>query len=324
MRKKINKLAKRLGNRHNITAVGIIIIIAGISFALSFLAFDFFRFRSMENAKEKRHSAYEDELRKLSGITVNLTPAPDPTADWKTYESQKYSFALKYPQNWQPPQESYARTGENFLMKVSFDEKGISGTNPGKGLEVYVYSATKFPSPLGTDNLKKKVEDVSNEDCPRFDDITLGEKGYPAKEVNISSDNPCWEETFFYSLTKNGYLFNVVPRNGENPNIFADKTKISQSEDFSEFYDIVSTLDLETADSISQIPKRIIQKVSTPPKVRYTAGARCPEKNDHPKYSKTKGKHMDEDCCPDPDEWPNPKCAYSSAALGIMRAKPKK
>lgn len=44
----------------------------------------------------------------------------------------------------------------------------------------------------------------------------------------------------------------------------------------------------------------------------------CREKNDHPSYSETKGKHMDEDCCPDPDEWPKPGCIYSAAGYAIM------
>jgi hypothetical protein len=54
------------------------------------------------------------------------------------------------------------------------------------------------------------------------------------------------------------------------------------------------------------IRKPIIQKIS------------CAEKNDHPGYSDTKGKHMDEDCCPDPDEWPKPGCVYSSSGRALM------
>lgn len=51
----------------------------------------------------------------------------------------------------------------------------------------------------------------------------------------------------------------------------------------------------------------------------------CPEKNDgHPSKSKTKGKHMDEDCCPDPDEWPKPGCVYSARGYSIMLKGPVK
>ena len=40
--------------------------------------------------------------------------------------------------------------------------------------------------------------------------------------------------------------------------------------------------------------------------------------SDAPQMSKSKGEHMDEDCCPDPDEWANPKCDYSSKDYGIL------
>lgn len=45
---------------------------------------------------------------------------------------------------------------------------------------------------------------------------------------------------------------------------------------------------------------------------------RCAEANDHPSYSDTKGKHMDEDCCPDPDEYPDPGCYYTPAGYALM------
>ncbi len=45
---------------------------------------------------------------------------------------------------------------------------------------------------------------------------------------------------------------------------------------------------------------------------------------DHPKNSTTKGKHMDEDCCPDPDEWPKPGCVYSHKGLALMLSGPTK
>ena len=44
----------------------------------------------------------------------------------------------------------------------------------------------------------------------------------------------------------------------------------------------------------------------------------CPDKHDHPSYSKKQGNHIDEDCCPDPDEWPNPRCKYKPSDYDIM------
>jgi hypothetical protein len=50
----------------------------------------------------------------------------------------------------------------------------------------------------------------------------------------------------------------------------------------------------------------------------------CPESNyGHPSKSDTKGKHKDEDCCPDPDEWPKPGCVYDAHGYSIMLSGPK-
>lgn len=59
------------------------------------------------------------------------------------------------------------------------------------------------------------------------------------------------------------------------------------------------------------IRRPLVQKIS------------CAEKNDHPSYSDSKGKHMDEDCCPDPDEWPKPGCTYSPSGRALMLKGPK-
>lgn len=43
----------------------------------------------------------------------------------------------------------------------------------------------------------------------------------------------------------------------------------------------------------------------------------CGKRNDHPQKSdQGKGKHMDMECCMDPDEYPNPHCYYDSDKYG--------
>jgi hypothetical protein len=308
--------------RKNITALSLIVAIGGISSVLAFGGATFARYRNLEDAKKNRRSAYEDEIRRLSGITTNLTAVPDPTADWKAYENQKYHFFVKYPKDWQNARESYAGKGENYLLKISFDEEGVSGASGGKGFDVFIYSAVKFPGPIGTDNLKEKTEDISSGECPRFYDITLGKKGYPAKEVNVSLDNPCFEETFFYSLTKGGYTYNIVPRQNKNKIILTGEDELRMAETYAQFYDVVSTLDLAPVGGVAQLPKKVFQQVAAAPQVRYTSGKKCAHPERKPSKSDTKGKHMDEDCCPDPDEWPDPSCAYSAKDLAIMISPP--
>jgi len=51
----------------------------------------------------------------------------------------------------------------------------------------------------------------------------------------------------------------------------------------------------------------------------------CRESNyGHPSESDAKGNHMDEDCCPDPDEWPKPGCIYDAHGYSIMLKGPAK
>jgi len=52
---------------------------------------------------------------------------------------------------------------------------------------------------------------------------------------------------------------------------------------------------------------------------RTTSGAKCPAKHDRPTISqRNHTNHMDEDCCPDYDEWPKPGCAYTAEDFKIM------
>lgn len=321
MKKFAKKYFPNFLKRENITALSIIVAIGGISMALALGGAAFARYKGLEAKKEMRHSAYEDEFRQLSGITANIQPVEDPTAKWKLFESAKYGFSIKYPTGWQEPVETSAPPESNYLSRIEF--KNGSGKNGKESFDIFVYSSAKFPDPLGTDNLKKKNESVDPKDCAHFDDITLGEEGYSAKEVNVMANDPCWEETFFYSFTKNGYTFNLVPSFGNSYDIKNYDEKIDLVKIFPEFYDISSTLNFKKEESAVQFSKKAIQKAASPPKPRYTAGARCSHKKDKPRKSKTKGKHMDEDCCPDPDEWPNPRCAYSGGGLGLMRSGPK-
>jgi len=56
---------------------------------------------------------------------------------------------------------------------------------------------------------------------------------------------------------------------------------------------------------------------------RPSAHISCPKDTKGARNSPNKGKHMDEDCCPDPDEWPKPGCRYSAAGLALMLKGPK-
>jgi hypothetical protein len=81
--------------------------------------------------------------------------------------------------------------------------------------------------------------------------------------------------------------------------------------------EVQSKIQPQMQKPISTTPKIIIRKPIAP-------RISCAEKNDHPSRSDTKGKHQDEDCCPDPDEWPKPGCVYSPSGRALMLNGPKK
>lgn len=323
--KKFLKSLRPFASRKNIVSLQIMLIVGGISLLLTVVSANFIRNRNLKLIKEKRQSAYTDEVRRLSGISSDLIPAPDITEGWNTYENKAYSFSLKYPSGWQTPQEIAPDSNVNYLLKIAFDEKGLVSEQDQKGFDIFVYDSKKFPDPAGTDSLKTKGENIQPKDCLHFDNITLGQNKYPAEEIFVNAKDLCYEETFFYSLTQDGHTYNIVPREGKKSDVFPSDAKSTLIKTFPEFYDVVSTLNLEKRESsFVQVPKKIIRNIVSPPPVRFVAGPSCAHKNDHPSYSnKGKGKHMDEDCCPDPDEWPNPGCSYSSHSLAVMKARPK-
>lgn len=88
---------------------------------------------------------------------------------------------------------------------------------------------------------------------------------------------------------------------------------------------------VKLSKDMSEEEKRGWEKyVSSKPKIASNlsnnpARISCKEAhNGHPSKSDTKGKHMDEDCCPDPDEWPKPGCIYNAEGLALMLKGPPK
>jgi len=87
---------------------------------------------------------------------------------------------------------------------------------------------------------------------------------------------------------------------------------------------------IKVTKDMSDEEKRAWQKyLSSKPKLLPSSRAHtgvaisCSKDTKGASRSDTKGKHMDEDCCPDPDEWPKPGCRYSAAGLSLMMKGPK-
>lgn len=261
------------------------------------------------------YESYFDDGSAKEKISVQLPTVEDDTVNWKTYADSLSGFSVKYSDRWDDPEvDTSPESSGKYLRKISFDNGFEPQNKDFLGFDVFVYNSKVFRGPVGTDNLVPKNStafQINNCDKAEFDQASLGEEDYPAQEVNIDPDNKCFKEAYFFSATKGGYTYNIVPEIGENSNLFTGGTKASVIGNFPKFFEIISTVvfpETESADRVAAPKKTTVQSVPHRTLIRL---GRCVHKNDHPRKSKTKKyRHMDEDCCMDPDEWPNPRCQY--------------
>ena len=107
-------------------------------------------------------------------------------------------------------------------------------------------------------------------------------------------------------------------------NYFAEEMKVSNT--MSGAADSVKSLAIRTARAkkISRARAAEAARLRATPvpqaSTKRVDGKRvCEKKNDKPHESKKNDKpHMDMECCPDPDEWPNPHCYYTPEQLSRM------
>lgn len=116
-------------------------------------------------------------------------------------------------------------------------------------------------------------------------------------------------------LTKEKILLSYSPK-GEAEKIFGKMEEKKLPDPLPEI--IIEELPVEKK---APIPKAPTPKA--PPPRPVVAKISCNHPSDKPSKSKTKNSHVDEDCCPDPDEYPKPGCVYSAKGLSILK-KPKK
>jgi len=223
-------------------------------------------------------------------ITVNLPAAPDDTANWKIYRDDLTGFSVKYPNRWDDPEVKKANSGQKFLEYVSFDN-GLETTNSQyKGFKIYVYNANKIAGPANTDNLVAKnpnTFEVNNCSKAEFYEATAGEAGYPAQEVDIDNNDRCFQAAYFYSFTRQDYLYNIVPEIGEQDTPIKAGIKPGIISAFPKFFELISTISVPekepAQEEVATPPKPVIKKA--PPRRTLISLGRCRHKNDHPQKS---------------------------------------
>ena len=182
-----------------------------------------------------------------------------------------------------------------------------------------MYGLAKTGNLLKTEefSLLNKDDAEAVEKCQNLEGHLIETGDYPAEEVYIQPDDICYEPLLFFSFTKGEYIYSIIPiRKDEGSNDF--DPRVEMIDNFPEFFVVASTLNPIDIVRPKIIPRPVI-KAPKPAWYKKDSLGRlvCAKKNDKSGKSKQdKKKHLDMECCLDPDEYPNPWCYYEPKKYG--------
>lgn len=240
------------------------------------------------------------------------------TGSWSTFSNEWYGFSLKYPQDWVKP--AFRKTLGKSKQEYQFQFRNGApvGTSRYIGFDVLVYSVANIREITATEEFPalKNPGSVSEGECSVISGQLVENESFPMEEILIGSDDACRLPAFFYSLTRDQYLYNIVAIYSDG-SVSRDEGDVRKN--FPEFFGAIKTFDL--TDIVRPKPQPVVKKINAPSPYMYkkdSAGRKvCNKKNDHPSKSKqNKKKHLDMECCLDPDEYPNPNCYYPPEKYG--------
>jgi hypothetical protein len=208
------------------------------------------------------------------------------------YSNQIYGFKIKYPSSWPAPKEENPSAENQWIKKIIFKD-----SSPWEKFYLLVYK-----------NSESKAE---------VDPISWGyenEKACSARKINIIKNYFNYKKENIYEFRKDDYVVKIFKGEGELN--FSDSQFKSSA---LSFIFQKESIPISRKDHIAQT----IVGAKKPYAYDVVAGKRvCNKKNDRPgKSDQHKGKHMDMECCLDPDEIPNPYCTYSNAKYQKLLAK---
>lgn len=270
-----------------------------------------------ENIQPTEEESVADEIKAVSKIQSQTD-----TSDWIPYQNTWYGFSLKYPSGWSDPKIQRGDIGAGWEQKIQFRSIDSTEENPFEGFDVAVYSLAKTKELSATEEFPKlhSEEMSAKEECFDIAGHFLETGDYPAEEIYIPINDACYGATLFFTNTRGNYTYNIIPKIKEGMGLAGDPS-LEISSHMPEFFSIVSNWDLIDIQRPKIIPKKSLTPKVTAPlpySFKNENGRRvCAKNNDHPsKSDKHKGKHMDMECCLDPDEYPNPNCHYDPQKYG--------
>jgi len=249
------------------------------------------------------------------------------TSSWKTYQSRWYGVEIKYPEQWLIPVYKSAIRESKWEYRSQFRKKDVATDNQYLGFDLIIYSIPIVKEATSTDEFPKlKNADLqNNEDCAIIYGHLIETGDYPAEEIYIPPTDDCYNPVLYFTYTRGQYIYNIIPVMREDYDRTSDPM-VDIADHFSEFFSVAA--EMKIIDIVRPKPKPIVASIQAkrpmnigapmPYIYKVVNGRRiCSNKNDNPsKSKKNKGRHMDMECCLDPDEYPNPNCYYSPGKYG--------
>ncbi len=128
---------------------------------------------------------------------------PNPTANWKTYNSQAYGFSFKYPSDWEPTEYKNPSSSSNPIFQVSFPTWLVSVEiyHSNLSLERYISSQCL---PSGQCLSSKNATDITV-DSINAKEYSSFPEGVPNEVVAIKKDNYIYQINHATTDTSNHY-----------------------------------------------------------------------------------------------------------------------
>jgi hypothetical protein len=241
------------------------------------------------------------------------------TSNWKDYRDPIYHFSIKYPPEWSNPVTKRINDPDfDYEYQVIFGTADTIDGGGFEGFDIFVFQTEKCPSSATTDNAGVSSTNITPNCSTHKSKIPTDSVGQQ-KILEFSS------QVYTYTIIP------YIPDSGADPQLV--KITSQQLDGAGKTFLFDSTLqpipksNLKQPAVVTPIPAKPI-----PPRAANPAGKRgkltgavssggklvCPHPNRKPTKSPNQGNHVDEDCCPDPDEWPNIACSYKSSDYSIM------
>lgn len=239
------------------------------------------------------------------------------TENWKEYQTKWYGFKIKYPNEWKQPIAGVSVGNSGAEYRYGFRKTNVS-EDKYIGFDVAVYSISKTKELTNTGEYPSLKDGITIADsgCETINGHLIETGNYSAEEIYMPMSDNCYNPVLFFSVTQGQYIYNMVPVLRERAD-FSGDPMIEVADNLPEFFAAISFFENIEIVRPKVVPKPVI-KAPMPVAFKRVGGRLvCDKKDDKPGKSKqNKKKHMDMECCLDPDEYPNPHCYYDPGKYG--------